>query len=253
MAKLPRKVDPKAEPTTTAPTPVPPSASQVFLNTFNVLSTPMFPAAQMLTPVIGSVTFQLAGFGSQMPRIIDTGYIAKATEEATNEGEGFFSTYLIGNSGIDPAGTYYAVTFADENGDILQTVAYIIPAGSQVNLGELQPYDPNQPPPPLPPLVTDQLLVLPWSQTMEFPGDVYTAFRVTLTGDVTSSTAPDTVPGNLYTFIIQQDAAGGHLFSWPTNLVNATPINPNPNSRTVQTFVMATSNLYPISAGTWYL
>lgn len=237
-------------PAAQAPTPVPPSASQVFLNTFNVLSAPLFPAAQTLTPVIGRVTFQLAGYGSQIPRIIGTGFIAKATEDATNEGEGFFSTYLIGNTGIDPPGTYYAVTFADENDNVIQTVAYIIPAGSQVDLGELQPYDPSQPPPPLPPLITNLLLVMPWEADMAFPCDEYLSFRVTLGGDTTSE-LDNQQSGNLYTWIIQQDAVGGHSFTWPTNSYNMPVVNPAPNAVTVVTAVMGVTFLWPIGPATW--
>jgi hypothetical protein len=197
----------------------------------------------------------LCGYGSQNPRINGVGVFTglRTVDLVIDPLTGAFTVELYGNDLIVPGGTYYVFTFANENGDIIQVNAYRFIDGQTYDLNLIDPYDPNQAPPPLPPLITNQLLVVPWSADMEFPGDVYTAFRTTLTGDVTSSTAPDTVQGNLYTFIIQQDAVGGHAFTWPTNLVNATPINPNPNSRTVQTFVMATSNLYPISSGTWYL
>ena len=199
----------------------------------------------------------LCGYGSQIPRVAGVALFSAGTAsgipmQSAGTTEGEFAVTLYGNDLIEPAGTFYTFTVRNSNGDVIQINAYYLTNG-QFDISTLTPYDPNQPPPPLPPLITNQLLIVPWSADMEFPGDVYTAFRTTLTGDVTSSSAPGTVQGNLYTFIINQDATGGHAFTWPPNVVNATPINPNPNSRTVQTFVMATANLYPISAGTWYM
>jgi hypothetical protein len=203
--------------------------------------------------VMGSVDVMLCGYGSTVPRVNGQSLVAQITTQQIEAGaDGTFEFVVAGNDIIVPAGTYYAVTIRDENGDIAQVNAYrFLTSTASYDLTLIDPYDPNQPPPPLPPLITNLLLVLPWSATMEFPGDTYTAFRTTLTGDVTSTTAPDTVQGNLYTFIIQQDAAGGHAFSWPTDFLNASPINPNPNGLTVQTFVMGIANLIAISAATW--
>lgn len=207
------------------------------------------------TDIGGHISVQLCGYGSQVPRVNGVAMLSQV--EALNfspNPSGIITITLFGNDEISPAGTYYTFTFMNDNGDVVQVNAYrFLSSTPTYDLTLIDPYDPNQPPPPLPPLITNQLLIVPWSEDMEFPGDVYTAFRTTLTGDVTSSSAPGTVQGNLYTFIINQDATGGHAFTWPPNVVNATPINPNPNSRTVQTFVMATANLYPISAGTWYM
>ena len=205
------------------------------------------------TDPLGSCSVQLCGYGSQVPRV--NGVAVFSNVEALNlavNPQGIITVTLYGNDQIVPAGTYYTFTFMNGNGDAVQVNAYrFLSTTLTYDLSLIDPYDPNQPPPPLPPLITNQLLVVPWSATPEFPGDVYTTFRITLTGDVTSSTAPDTVQGNLYTFIIFQDATGGHLFTWPANTGNATPINPNPNALTVQTFVMGLADLVPIGAGTW--
>jgi hypothetical protein len=199
----------------------------------------------------GSVSIQLCGYGSQIPRLPGDGMFARITDEPPVLPSGYFTTFLFNNTLIEPDGTYYTVTIRDENGDIAQVNAYRFTVGGYVDISLATPYDPNQPPPPLPPLLTDQLLVVPWSATPEFPGDVFTTFRITLTGDVTSSTAPGTVQGNLYTFIIFQDAAGGHEFTWPSNCRNASPIDPSPNAITIQTFVMGLTLLVPISPATW--
>jgi hypothetical protein len=202
--------------------------------------------------VQGSVDVMLCGYGSQIPRVNGLALVARITTASLPAAaDGTFMFELAGNDSIIPAGTYYTITIRDENGDIAQVNAYRFLGSGTYDLTLIDPYDPNQPPPPVPPLITNMLLVVPWSDPMEFPGDVYTSFRTTLTGDVTSSTAPDTVQGNLYTFIIIQDATGGHAFSWPPNCYNASPINPNPNGITVQTFVMGLNNLIPIGAATW--
>lgn len=204
--------------------------------------------------VIGSLDVMLCGYGSQVPRVNGESLVAEITTESIPvAADGTFDFVVAGNDVIIPQGTYYAVSVRDANGDIAQVNAYrFLTSTLTYDLTLTDPYDPNQPPPPLPPLITNLLLVVPWSATMEFPGDTYRAYRTTLTGDVTSSTAPDTIQGNLYTFIIQQDTVGGHVFTWPPDCLNASPINPNPNGLTTQTFVMGLANLVAISAATWF-
>jgi hypothetical protein len=203
---------------------------------------------------LDQITVQLCGYGSQVPRINGVGlFTGLETSNLPIDGiTGEFTVSLFANDLIVPAGTYYTFTFANENGDVVQVNAYRFIGDTSVDLNLINPYDPNQPPPPLPPLITNLLLVVPWSPTPEFPGDQLATFRIVLTGDVTSSTAPDTVQGNLYTFIIIQDAVGGHVFTWPPNFLNASPVNPDPNGLTVQTFVMGLSNLVSIGAATWW-
>jgi hypothetical protein len=205
------------------------------------------------TDLMASCSVQLCGYGSQVPRV--NGIAVFSNVEALELGvnpQGVITVTLYGNDEIIPAATYYTFTFMNSNGDVVQVNAYrFLSSTLTYDLSLIDPYDPNQPPPPLPPLITNQLLVVAWGATMEFPGDQYLSFRTTLTGDVTSTTAPDTVQGNLYTFIIQQDATGGHHFAWPTNFINASPINPDPNGFTVQTFVMGMTDLAAISAATW--
>ena len=202
-------------------------------------------------PINGSVSIQLCGYGSQIPRVPSDSMVAKVTDEPAITPQGYFTAWLYDNTLIEPDGTYYTFTMSDENGDVTQVNAYRFTTGGYVDLSLAIPYDPNQPPPPLPPLITDELLIVDWSATPEFPGDVYTSFRITLAGDVTSSTAPGTVQGNLYTFIILQDTVGGHAFTWPANAANPSPINQNPNSVTIQTFVMGLTLLLPIGPATW--
>lgn len=201
--------------------------------------------------IVGSVTVQLCGYGSQVPRVPTNGMIARITDSPDITPEGYFDVLLFNNTLIEPEGTYYTFTITDDNGDIAQVNAYRFTQPGYYDLSMQVPYDPNQPPPPLPPLVTNQLLVVPSSATPDFPGDTLTTFRFTLTEDVTSSTATGMIQGNLYTFILFQDAVGGHAFTWPPITMNASPINPDPSGLTIQTFVMGLTYLVPIGAATW--
>jgi len=203
--------------------------------------------------IAGSVDVQLCGYGSQVPRMNGVALVGRLTQNVVALGDGSFTFTVYGNDQISPVGTYYTVTVKDNNGDIAQVNAYrFLNNTSSYDLNVIDGYDPNQPTPPLPPLVTNLLLVVPWSAAPVFPGDTYTTFRITLAGDVTGATMPNTVQGNLYTFIIFQDTTGGHLFTWPTNISNATPVNPKPNGGTVQTFVRGLSSLVPIGPATWF-
>lgn len=158
---------------------------------------------------------------------------------------------VYSNDLIEPPGTYYTLTTKNGNGDILQINAYRFIGGGQFDVSTLTPYDPNQPPPALLPLVLNQLLIVPYSATPDFPGDTYTSWQITLNGDATA-TFSDLVDGNLYTIIVVQDATGGHNFIWPLNVYNPTGPDREANAITVQTFVAVSNLLYPIGAGTYY-
>jgi hypothetical protein len=197
------------------------------------------------------VLVSLCGYGAQAPRIQNSGVYAALSLTVTADSTGQYHFEIYSNDQIEPAGTYYTFAYMNANGDIMQVNAYVFDGPGEYDTSILVPFDPTLPLPPLPPLIISQLLIVPYSATPEFPGNVYTAFRIVLTGDVTSSTAPDTLPGNLYTFIIFQDGVGGHEFVWPTNFINASGINPDPNGLTVQTFVMGESALVAIGPATW--
>jgi hypothetical protein len=197
----------------------------------------------------------LCGYGSNVPRMNNQGLTARiTTQNITVAADGTFTFTVVANDLIFPAGTYYTITIRDDNGDIAQVNAYRFTSDNAgYNLNTNAPYDPNQNPPALPPLITNMLELVASSATPDFNGATYTAFRITLTGDVTSSAIVGELPGNLYTWIIQQDATGGHAFTWPPNVYNATPVDQDPNSITVQTFVVDQNNsMYPIAGGTYY-
>jgi hypothetical protein len=167
---------------------------------------------------------------------------------------GAFTFEVTGNDEIEPTGTYYTVTISDANGDVVQINAYQFLGSGAYDLNLIDPFDPTLPLPPLPPLIINQLQTVAPSFDMVFDGDIgYTAFQTTLPGPVSAPVFQNMVPGNLYTFIIIQDAAGGHEFVWAANVFNAMGIDSQPKSQSVQTFVAdGNGNLIAIGGGTYY-
>jgi hypothetical protein len=204
-------------------------------------------------PNEGVVTVQLCGYGSQIPHVAGEAMLSRVTSVLPVAGDGTFAVDLFNNTLIVPEGTYYTFTIANENGDITQVNAYLLSSSGSFDLDSVAPYDPTQPPPPLPPLVVNELLIVTAADNMVFDGSVYTAFKTTLDGNVTQPVFENMIPGNLYTFIILQDGTGGHSFVWPSNVSNATPVNGNPNGTTIQTFVADENGiLHAIAPGTYY-
>lgn len=79
-------------------------------------------------------------------------------------------------------------------------------------------------------------------------------FKITLTGNVTSSTFTTTglSSGNVFIFQITQDASGGRSFVWPTNVKGGMTIDATASPSTIftQMFVWDGSNLRAIAPGT---
>lgn len=208
-----------------------------------------------------TVDIMLCGYGSRSP--VSRGVGSESGSYYTAEKRGItptlpgneFNVVVTGNDLIQPAGTYYTVIIRDSNGDILQCNAYLFLGSNDYDLTTTDPYDPTQPPPPLPPLILNQLLGVGVADPTVFSGDQYTAWKIILTGDVDTIEVTDLIPGNLYTFIIQQDGTGGRAFNWDSagNVFNAAPVNPDPGAYTVQTFVCDDNlDLYAIGAGMWW-
>jgi hypothetical protein len=205
--------------------------------------------------------FALCNYGSQVPRLNSNGLAAVLNiPQVITDPDGSFTQTLVGNDLIVPAGTYYLVTIRNSNGDVIQCNAYIFTGNNSYNLGAATPFDPTQQPPPvIPPLIIPQINVINQGVAApEYDGGSLTTFQLLLTTDVTGPYLANIIPGNLYTFITIQDAAGGHKFLYPSGpapfgCVNWTDVDPTPNSVTTQTFVANDQGLLlPIAAGTWY-
>jgi hypothetical protein len=207
----------------------------------------------------GSVEIALCGYGGRVPRQNGIALFGSTTSDDIDvQPDGTFTKTVAGNDTIAPAGTYYTVTVKDENGDVVQVNAYRFVGNTSYDLNITDPYDPNQDPPPLPPLITNLLQIVAIDGgAPRFDGQQYTAWKIVLTQDVGGAYLTGLVPGNLYTFIIVQDGVGGHTFLWPSgpppaNLHNPTMVSPTPNSTTVQTFICdESSDLWAIGPGTW--
>jgi hypothetical protein len=207
-------------------------------------------------PIVGTVEVMLCGYGSRVPRMNGAGLTARiSTANIPVSSNGTFSFTVVANDEIAPAGTYYTVTIRDDNGDISQVNAYLFTSNnSSYDLNLIDPYDPNQPPPPLPPLLVNQLINVGASVGAVFPLNLGTAFKMVLPGDVTAPVFQGQLPGNLYTFIFQQDATGGWNFTWPSDAYNGSGLDHRPNAVTVQTFVCDEDlSLYAIAGATYYL
>jgi hypothetical protein len=136
--------------------------------------------------VQGSVDVMLCGYGSRVPRVDGQSLVARITTGLIPaDTNGLFTFQTAGNDAIVPAGTYYAVTVRDENGDIAQVNAYRFTGSGTYDLNLIDPYDPNQPPPPLPPLITNLLLIVVPADNMVFDGSAAPSFKTTLSSNVT--------------------------------------------------------------------
>jgi hypothetical protein len=77
----------------------------------------------------------------------------------------------------------------------------------------------------------------------------FPTFTMTLTGNVTSSTVSNPTAGQTITFILTQDGTGSRTFAWPTNFKGASPVGPDANSVSVQSFVFDGTNWRATSPG----
>lgn len=75
-----------------------------------------------------------------------------------------------------------------------------------------------------PTVVTGGIYYPTFSTTPVFPANASSAFSLTLTANVTSSTITGGLQGQFADFNICQNATGGYTFVWPTNVLNAPTI-----------------------------
>ena len=85
---------------------------------------------------------------------------------------------------------------------------------------------------------------VPYSTTPAFTASSSTgnSFFITLTGDVTSSTLTGATTGQIVSFTICQDAAGGHAFAWPINILSGATISGTMSACTNQVFIYNGTN-----------
>ena len=75
------------------------------------------------------------------------------------------------------------------------------------------------------------------SGALVFDGLKAVCWFVSMTSDISAPRVINTAPGQLYTFVFTQNDIGGHVMNWPANCTNAAPIDPAPDSTTVQNMI----------------
>jgi hypothetical protein len=98
---------------------------------------------------------------------------------------------------------------------------------------------------------SNQIQVATGGASQTFNADQWKTFKWTLSQDATL-TLSNVIPGNLYLFLIGQDATGNHVFTWPSTAFNGATIDHTPGSYTAQAFVSDDAgNLYAVAPGTY--
>jgi hypothetical protein len=92
------------------------------------------------------------------------------------------------------------------------------------------------------------LFVVTFSATPTFLARLANNFKITLTGNVTSSTLTLDVDSLVLGFLICQDATGSRTFVWPTNVKGGGTIGATLSTCSAQTFLWDGTNAYAMSA-----
>ena len=88
-----------------------------------------------------------------------------------------------------------------------------------------------------------------FSATPTFNASLGNTQKITLTGNVTSSTLSNASTGETINFIICQDATGSRTFVWPTNVKGGMTIGATLSTCSAQDFIFDGTNAYALSAG----
>lgn len=91
---------------------------------------------------------------------------------------------------------------------------------------------------------TGGLQIVTFVATPVFDATAVSNFKITLTGNVTSSTLVNAALGQSITFIIAQDGTGGRSFAWPSNVRGGMAIGTGPSEVSTQTGIWDGSFLY---------
>lgn len=158
-------------------------------------------------------------------------------------------TQVLGNNELSPAGTFYTAqvfTLANGGGTQVGTSSTWIVGPSAPYAGTLYPNVLVLPPVSFSgPLICPEVAVA-FSATPNFNAALGSTFKITLTGNVTSSTLTGAVAGQIIIFEITEDGTGGRTFAWPTNVKNPQSIDTTAGAKNVQAFIYDGANAYPL-------
>ncbi len=97
--------------------------------------------------------------------------------------------------------------------------------------------------------ISTSINTVPFSSTPTFDASLGNTQKITLTGNVTSSTLSNAVTGQTINFIICQDATGGWTFTWPANVLGGMTIGSDASKCSAQSFIFDGTNTYALSPG----
>ena len=90
---------------------------------------------------------------------------------------------------------------------------------------------------------------VPFSGTPVFNLSANSTLSMTLAGDVASASVSRLTDGAITTFLICQDHTGGHVFTWPVNVLGGMTVNAVPDRCSAQQFVSDGTSLFATSPG----
>lgn len=97
--------------------------------------------------------------------------------------------------------------------------------------------------------VISGLNTVTFSATPTFDARLGNTQKITLTGNVTSSTLSNATAGEQINFLICQDATGNRTFAWPSNVKGGMTIGATASKCSAQTFIFDGTNAYALSTG----
>lgn len=97
--------------------------------------------------------------------------------------------------------------------------------------------------------VISGLNTVSFSATPTFDAKLGNTQKITLTGNVTSSTLSNATAGEQINFIICQDGNGNRTFVWPSNVKGWMTIGPTASKCSAQNFIFDGTNAYALSSG----
>jgi hypothetical protein len=96
---------------------------------------------------------------------------------------------------------------------------------------------------------TAALNTVAFSATPTFDASLGNTQKITLTGNVTSSTLSNASAGQWLYFLICQDSTGARTFAWPANVKGGMTIGSAASTCSAQSFVFDGTNAYAVSPG----
>jgi hypothetical protein len=97
--------------------------------------------------------------------------------------------------------------------------------------------------------VQQELNTVTFSVSPTFNASLGNTQKITLTGDITSSTLSNAFAGQQLNFIICQDSSGGHAFAWPSNVKGGMTIGSTASKCSAQSFIFDGSAAYATASG----